>query len=912
MKLHSSMLKINDFQNQINFRLILTVLSGFFFLNLGAQVPISLYNQFNGRYDFTMIGNTLNIGENNITAECNILTGSDAFLELPVGQEIVAAYLYWAGSGGGDFLVNLNSQQINFERSFTYFDSGRQFFSSFADVTPLVQSQGNGNYSLTDLNQIDTSGIYCDTSTNFAGWAIIVVYESENLALNQLNIYDGLQGVPENVTIQLNTLNVVQTEGSKIGFLAWEGDSTLEVNESLRMNGSLLSNAPLNPPTNAFNGTNSFTGQSGLYNMDLDVYDIENVVNIGDTSATIQLTSGQDFVMVNCIVTVLNSELPDASIILSGDFQSDCGSREIQVNYVVSNFDSTQELPAFTPIAFYVNNELVSITQTNIDLPINGQEEGSIIIDIDEIYGNSFQLTAVVDDTGNGFGEVTEIDENNNSDSLVLNDIFNSTLANQISDLIICDDDNDGSSLNGQTQIDFSFLNSQILGSQDSSVYNISYFLSQDDADNGINSLSMPFYNESAFNYSVFARIESNIDSSCFDVTSFDVQILSTPTANVTEGLFICIQNGITTINLSDFQLDIMGDQNPDDFVVSFYQTSQDAQEGVSPLDSLFTLNSNQTIYARIENILSSDCFDITSFDLNLFDTPIANSISTIEFCDDDNDGNSYNGQININLEELSTLILLEQDLDTYSVSYHLSQDDADLNLNPLPEIYYNSTPYSYQIYTRVENNQNSNCFDTGVFDIEIYASPEAYTVEDIYVCDQDYDQIVSFDFEQTIEQVLGTANMLDFNVSFYTSYEDAFSYLNSIVLPYENTELSEEIFIRIENDFNSNCFDIVSFKIYVNYNCPVEPSQAVSPNGDGINDIFHIVGLYNIHVNHTLKIYNRYGTTVFEGNNSKKWDGTSNIGTGSGLLPVGTYFYAIELNDEARNFISGWVYLNY
>jgi hypothetical protein len=48
--------------------------------------------------------------------------------------------------------------------------------------------------------------------------------------------------------------------------------------------------------------------------MDLDVYTIQNNINIGDTSAQIQLTSGQDFVMINAIVTKLNSQLPDATL----------------------------------------------------------------------------------------------------------------------------------------------------------------------------------------------------------------------------------------------------------------------------------------------------------------------------------------------------------------------------------------------------------------------------------------------------------------------------------------------------------------------------------------------------------------------------------------------------------------------
>ena len=101
----------------------------------------------------------------------------------------------------------------------------------------------------------------------------------------------------------------MDTNGAKIGFIAWEGDAGLAVNEVLTMNGITLSNPPLNPANNAFNGTNSFTNDSNLFNMDIDVYPIENTINVGDTSATIQLTSGQDLVMVNNIITVLNSQL---------------------------------------------------------------------------------------------------------------------------------------------------------------------------------------------------------------------------------------------------------------------------------------------------------------------------------------------------------------------------------------------------------------------------------------------------------------------------------------------------------------------------------------------------------------------------------------------------------------------------
>ena len=71
---------------------------------------VSLYQQFNGKYDYKAFGNTLNIIENtggeNI---CEILPESSADFQLNTDQSIVAAYLYWAGSSSiNDTEVSLN------------------------------------------------------------------------------------------------------------------------------------------------------------------------------------------------------------------------------------------------------------------------------------------------------------------------------------------------------------------------------------------------------------------------------------------------------------------------------------------------------------------------------------------------------------------------------------------------------------------------------------------------------------------------------------------------------------------------------------------------------------------------------------------------------------------------------------
>jgi gliding motility-associated-like protein len=80
------------------------------------------------------------------------------------------------------------------------------------------------------------------------------------------------------------------------------------------------------------------------------------------------------------------------------------------------------------------------------------------------------------------------------------------------------------------------------------------------------------------------------------------------------------------------------------------------------------------------------------------------------------------------------------------------------------------------------------------------------------------------------------------------------------------------------------------------------------SPNGDDVNDFFTIRGL-EVHPTHQIRIFNRWGNMIFEGENyQNNWDGDWK-GT---RLPQGTYFYMIELNDASNTKLSGAVYIAY
>ena len=492
------------------------VLVCFIFKTNGQNV--SLYNQFNGRYDFTFIGNTMNTTENNTSFDLVTTTSSSATLSLNSTDVIEKAYLYWAGSGDGDFEVNLNSDVITPDRTFSLV---REFpgltltyFSAFKDVTSLIQTTGNGDYTLSNLDISQFEEFHFQRNTNFAGWAIVIIYKNDTLPLNQINVYDGLQGVPDELSITLSSLNVIDNNNSKVGFVAWEGDSSLAT-EEFRMNGNLLSNAS-NPPNNVFNGTNSITSSSTLYNMDLDIYDIQSNIAIGDTSAEITLTSFQDFVMINTVVTKLNSQLPDATVSIDS-VEKQCDSKTIVINYTVSNLNSTNPLPVATPISIYIDGQLFQTITTSVEIPIGGSVPGQITLVLPDTVTLDFEIKFTVDDIGDGTGIVAELFENNNT-AIANNSLWISPPFNPLDNLLVCNE--------GFTRGTFDFSSYEDLvkiNPEDS----VRFYETHENATNDVNPISNTSnYQAMQTPKEIFVRV---FNEHCFSISSFLLKTRNCP-----------------------------------------------------------------------------------------------------------------------------------------------------------------------------------------------------------------------------------------------------------------------------------------------------------------------------------------------------------------------------------------------
>lgn len=100
---------------------------------------------------------------------------------------------------------------------------------------------------------------------------------------------------------------------------------------------------------------------------------------------------------------------------------------------------------------------------------------------------------------------------------------------------------------------------------------------------------------------------------------------------------------------------------------------------------------------------------------------------------------------------------------------------------------------------------------------------------------------------------------------------------------------------------YNGWCSVVDSTKIRVYQE--LDPPSGFTPNGDGINDTWLVPGIMEFN-NVEVKIFNRWGEMVYEVKGRyQPWEGKNKKGK---LLPIGTYYYIIDLHDGKTKPVSG------
>jgi uncharacterized repeat protein (TIGR01451 family) len=304
-----------------------------------AGTPISLFRSYAGNVQFTGTAGTLRSQPNSVNSCSLNASGSGALNGVPAGATIVAAHLYWAGSGTTiDSTVTFArsggpSQAVTASRTFTetYNNAGTllSFFAGYADVTSLVTA-ASATYTLSNLS-VNNGNPYCSSAAVVAGWSLVVVYSQASQPLRVVNLSDGFQGFRgAQVAIVDNNFQVPATGiDAFVSHVTWEGDveNSTALNgqtENLRFQGTPLTDA-LNPLNNQFNSASNIVNSSTTYGVDFDRYNVTSLVTAGQTSATTTYSSGGDLVLLSAEVFAVTN-VPIANLALakshSGNFST--------------------------------------------------------------------------------------------------------------------------------------------------------------------------------------------------------------------------------------------------------------------------------------------------------------------------------------------------------------------------------------------------------------------------------------------------------------------------------------------------------------------------------------------------------------------------------------------------------------
>lgn len=162
----------------------------------------------------------------------------------------------------------------------------------------------------------------------------------------------------------------------------------------------------------------------------------------------------------------------------------------------------------------------------------------------------------------------------------------------------------------------------EILNGEDPSMFDISFFLTQVEAESMIDAISNP---ESYVNIANFQEIfvgVLNVNTFCYTSSlSFNLVVLEGSTINMEpEDIFINEgdDNGLAIFDLTLNESQMLGDQDPTIFLFSYHTTLDDAEDGVNMIanpEAYQNIENPQTIYVRLTNS-NSGGFALTSFEI--------------------------------------------------------------------------------------------------------------------------------------------------------------------------------------------------------------------------------------------------------------------------------------------------------
>tara|TARA_R110002051_G_scaffold93381_3_gene163196 strand:+ start:574 stop:2841 length:2268 start_codon:yes stop_codon:yes gene_type:complete len=356
------------------------------------DVPLTLFDDLNGNFDYTVAGGTFRT-QSNVSDPCEITTTSSGVVTstIPAGARIQKAYLYWAHSNSNpDNFVTFEGQTVEADVIYGASFSGRQFYGYISDVTSIfndITNPSTNTYDITDLN-IDNGVDYCSTATVLGAWSLMIFYEEASLPASTLNLYYGFD-ITQNAgtSFTLDNFYAISPVGSKATFLSYEGDDTLDGSSSGSTNPEELSITNQLGFTTVLSGDGGQTGNnvynstiydgpsgvnnSNIYGLDLDTYDISSFITATDTQVTANVDVGQDLVISSAVLLRVPSNLISGTVFEDVNYPGGNGRNSIDGSGIGIE-GTTVEL--YNSLGNLVDT---SITDSSGDYAFGGMSDGS-------------------------------------------------------------------------------------------------------------------------------------------------------------------------------------------------------------------------------------------------------------------------------------------------------------------------------------------------------------------------------------------------------------------------------------------------------------------------------------------------------------------------------------------------------
>ncbi|MEJ2113522.1 MAG: T9SS type B sorting domain-containing protein, partial [Flavobacteriaceae bacterium] len=430
--------------------------------------------------------------------------------------------------------------------------------------------------------------------------------------------------------------------------------------------------------------------------------------------------------------------------------------------------------------------------------------------------------------------------------------VYLNPIANPVSDFVLCSDTN-------TTTFDLSVKESEVLGSQSSTDFDIKFYYSQADADAGLpgTEITTPILNSSS-PQTIIVRIENVLNTDCYDITSFNLIVNLNPIVTPIVDLFQCDDDndGFTLFNLTEANELISSNASNETF--SYYLTLAEAQSGLVANQITNYLNyPNPTplsgiVFSRIE--ASNGCYKTTQINLTVSTTQIPGTFNLpYNVCDDyqiDND--NTNGIANFDFSDATTQILAQfPPGQTLTVTYFTNLADALQEANAIVDISdhrNDASPYVQNIVVRVDSDVLNACLGLGEYiTLTVDSVPVENTISDYILCDIGNGQ-ADFDLTTKDAEVIGTQTQ-DILISYHETPDDAENNINAIASPYSNLTNPQTIYVRAQFDNNANgvgdtdeCVSTdMSFQLIVNPNPVIFQPDIIQICNDQVNTTYDL-----------------------------------------------------------------------